>query len=269
VPSPTPGNVLEQRPYTPLVPSSYSRGTPAPLLIVFHGYGSNGSQMESYFGLSAIADREGFLSVYPEGTVDQAGRAFWNATSACCNFYGSSVDDVAYVKAILDDMSSKYSVDPKRVFVAGHSNGGFMANRVGCDLAGRVAAIVSFSGATWDDPNLCNPTRSVNVLLIHGDADQTISYFGGVNAATYPSAAATAATWGAKNGCTGALAPTGRTMNLETILAGKETIVEATTGCPAGGEVELWTIHGGSHVPSLSPSFNTLLWDWLKTHPRP
>lgn len=268
-PAPTPGSTLDQRPYTAVVPSSYLPGRPAPLLVALHGYGSNGPQMESYFRLSEIAEREGFLSVYPNGTFDPNGRAFWNATNACCNFFGSMVDDVAYIAAIIDDMSSKYAVDPSRVFVAGHSNGAFMANRVGCDLAGRVAAIVSFAGATWEDPARCATVRPVSVLLIHGDADPTISYVGGVDAATYPSAHATAATWAQKNGCTGTLTSTGRTLDLETNLAGKETRIDSTTGCPDGGAVDLWTIHGGGHVPSLSPAFNTTIWDWLADHPRP
>jgi len=269
--SPAPADrpsLTDLRPYESLVPAGYAPGTPTPLLILLHGYGSTGRAQDSYFGLSTIVNQEGFLYAYPNGTADLRGELFWNATDACCNFFGSTVDDVAYINAIIDDMSGKYTVDPNRVFVVGHSNGGFMANRLGCDLAGRIAAFVSLAGATWNDPGRCVPARPVNVLLLHGDADTTIFYEGGQNAQRYPGARTTAATWAAKNGCSGGLAPTGQAIDLEARIAGEETEIEATLGCPSSGAVELWTIHGGGHVPDLSATFKTVVWGWLASHPR-
>jgi polyhydroxybutyrate depolymerase len=120
----------------------------------------------------------------------------------------------------------------------------------------------------WNDPARCNPTSPVSILDVHGDADATISYTGGGNPA-YPSEATTMATWAAKNGCTGALAPNGKTLDLDTSLAGAETVEKAYSGCPAGIDVELWTIQGGAHIPTLArPTWAEEVWGFLSAHPK-
>jgi polyhydroxybutyrate depolymerase len=155
------------------------------------------------------------------------------------------------------------------VFFVGHSNGGFMSNRTACDVADRVAGIASLAGATWNDPAMCSPSRPVNVLLIHGDVDDTILYTGGsILGAMYPGARQTAAAWATENGCTGALGPGGPAIDLDTGLAGSETTVETTADCTAGGDVDLWTIVGGGHIPALQSTFAQHVWDWLAAHPR-
>ena len=82
-----------------------------------------------------------------------------DVTDGCCDLYQSRVDDVTYFDAMLDDISAKNNVDKKRVFVVGHSNGGFMAHRLACDLSPAVEAIVSLAGAQWLDVTMCQPTR--------------------------------------------------------------------------------------------------------------
>lgn len=74
---------------------------------------------------------------------------FWNATNSCCDLFHSGVDDSAYIASIIADVKSTVAVDPKRIFVVGHSNGGFMAYRMACNHAGDIAAIVSLAGATY------------------------------------------------------------------------------------------------------------------------
>jgi polyhydroxybutyrate depolymerase len=261
-------SIILARPYTLKVPSGYDASKPTPLLVMFHGYSATGAIEESYFRIGDVVDAHGFLYAYGDGTIDSQGKRFWNATDGCCNIDGKSVDDVAYAGAIMDDVASKYNVDPKRIFVIGHSNGGFMVHRLACDLAPRVAAIVSLAGAVWNDPARCNPTSPVSILDVHGDADATISYTGGGNP-PYPSEATTMATWAAKNGCTGALAPNGKTLDLDTSLAGAETVEKAYGGCPAGIDVELWTIQGGAHIPTLArPTWADEVWGFLSAHPK-
>src|SRR5205814_3467937 len=114
------------------VPPGYDATKPTPLLILLHGYTASGAQQEMYFKLGPVANAQGFLYAIPDGTVDGAGNRFWNATDACCNYFGSAVDDVAYLGAIMDDVGTRYNVDPKPIFVVGHSNGGFMAHRLAC-----------------------------------------------------------------------------------------------------------------------------------------
>jgi len=261
--------IVAARPYTLHVPTGYDATKPTPLVVMFHGYSASGALEELYMNITPTSDSAGFLYAYGDGTIDDAGNRFWNATDGCCNFDGSKVDDVAYFNAIVDDVSAKYNVDPKRVFVLGHSNGGFMAHRLACDMAPRVASIVSLAGVVWEDPTKCSPANPVAVLDIHGNADQTIGYDGGVASGVYPSESATMTTWSQKNGCTGQLAATGQTLDVDTQLPGSETVVATVGGCPTGVDVQLWTIQGGSHIPSLTPTWGSMVWGFFNTHPKP
>ena len=257
------------RPYGLKVPAGYEEQQSVPLVVLLHGYSSNGSTQNAYFRLGAQADRGGFLLAYPDGTRDAMGNRFWNATDACCDFYARGVDDVAYLDAMIDEISGRYRVDAGRVFLVGHSNGAFMAHRYACDRAGRVAAIVTLAGMQWQDPARCGAGSPVSVLHVHGRDDGTIRYEGGSTPkGAYPGAVATAGAWAAKDGCTGSLASTGRRMDLDTSVAGEETTVDRYTGC-AGLDVELWTIEGGSHIPAFNGHWAEAIWDFMAAHPKP
>lgn len=261
-PRPTPA-LFAARPYGLQVPGSYSATSASPLVLVLHGYGASGLGQAQYFGLIAGSEKHGYLLAYPDGTTDGRGSRFWNATDACCNFFASSVDDVAYLTAVLNDVAARYNVDARRVFVIGHSNGGFMAHRLACDIGDRLAAIVSLAGATWRDPARCPAASRVNVLQVHGDADDTILYGGTVG---YPSAEQTVRTWAQKNSCVGTLETTGRSFDLDTRLSGADTHEKAYIGCPEGGAVALWTIEGGGHIPSLDSAWSDAVWDYMSSH---
>lgn len=274
------GGLLAARPYTMNlhVPPSYSPSTPAPLVILLHGYSATGAGQESYFRLTPVSDAHGFLYVYPDGTVDQKGYHFWNATDACCDFYGAHPDDVGYIEAIVADLESKMNVDRKRIFLVGHSNGGFMAHRLACDGADRFAAIVSLAGETWKDQSKCQPSGPVSVLEVQGTADATVPYAGGSlspGAPAVPGAVETVGDWAAKDGCSGALAVSGPAIDLDLTIVGAETTVSAYSGCPQGRAVDLWSIAGGGHVPTFDTDPNTMptwgerLWTWLSAHPKP
>ena len=114
------------------IPAKYDKSTPAPLVVLLHGYTSSGKQQESYMKFGELADTYGFLLATPDGTREDSERnyRFWNATEACCNFHGSDVDDSAYVRSIIDLVKAEYSIDPDRVYLIGHSNGGFMSYRM-------------------------------------------------------------------------------------------------------------------------------------------
>jgi polyhydroxybutyrate depolymerase len=238
---------------------------------MLHGYGSSAAGHESYLNFTALSDEKTFLYAYPDGLTDVAGQQFWNATDACCNIYDKPVDDVYFASAILADVQSSWPVDPRRIFVFGHSNGGFMAHRLACDLSETLAGVVSLAGMTWKDASKCPAKERIAILQIHGDADGNIKYGGGnVGApwmASYPSARETVAHWAAADGC-GALQATGETLDLDSKLAGNETAIERYAGC-AGGAVELWTVRGGPHMPRLTPAWSRPVWDFLSAHPKP
>lgn len=252
------------------VPAAYTSDTPAPLIVLLHGYGSSGAGQDGYMKFSALADRYGFLLVTPDGTEEPAGQKnrFWNASEACCNFFASELDDSAYVLSIINTVKAKYSIDERRVYLIGHSNGGFMSYKAAHDHSGVIAALVSLAGAEATDP-MPAPANPVHVLQIHGTADGTIAYAGSeIRGNIYPGAVETVERWAAYNGC----APEGRvtgTLDLEKQLDGLETtIVRYTQDCQPGGSGELWTIAEGSHIPAISDVFSEKVVEWLLAHPK-
>lgn len=153
-----------------------------------------------------------------------------------------------------------------------------MAHRLACDRSTEIAGIVSLAGAVWKDPSKCNPTSPVAVLQVHGTDDTTISYDGGeaspldeipgLNLPDAPSAPETVAIWAEKNGCDPALepvTPNGR-LDLVVTLPGEETRIERHA-C-AEGVAELWTIEGGSHIPSFQPTWAERIYEFLQAHPK-
>ncbi len=256
------------RPYGLTVPDGYDSQQATPLVVLLHGYSSNGSAQDAYFRLSPLAEKENFLLAFPDGTRDLTGNRFWNATDACCDFYNRGVDDVAYIDSVIDEIAGWYNVDPRRVFLVGHSNGAFMSHRFACDRSRRVAAIVTLAGMQWDDPGRCEATAPVSVLHVHGTNDQVIRYEGGSTPkGPYPGAVETAGTWAAKNACGGTLAPTGQRLDLDVNVPGAETAVDRYSGC-TGTDVETWTIDGGGHIPAFDDAWAEAIWDFMATHPK-
>lgn len=257
------------RPFTLVLPNNYQSGTPAPLIIGLHGYTAESPYAQSYFALGKVADEKGILTVYPSGSKDSNGYLFWNATPACCNFEASTVDDEAYLLSIIDSVSKDYSVDPARIYIIGHSNGGFMAHRMACNQADRIAAIVSLAGMTYSNPKSCKPTSPVSVLQIHGSNDAVITFTGGyLFSSAYPSARKTIDLWGKINECGKKPYRVLPRLDLDRKLAGAETTVMRYKGCKTGAASEMWTIDKGKHSPELSATFAESVVGFLLSHPK-
>lgn len=253
------------------VPKGYDADVPTPLIVSLHGYSSSGARHDSRWGISALADRHTFLTIAPDGTREAQGdhNPFWNASDACCNFEGSKVDDSAYLLRIIEMIEARYNVDPARVYVIGHSNGGFMSYRMAYEHSDVVAAIVSLAGANHleeRDP----PPQPVHVLQIHGTDDTTIAYRGGeIRGNRYPSAFASVSRWAQYDGCDGSV--TSREMrDLDASMPGYETgVMKLNAGCKDGGSAELWTISDGAHSPVYSDTWGEQIVEWLLAHPKP
>ena len=261
--------VSTARAYSKFIPSSYSKGTSLPLVVLLHGYGATGAMQESYMKFESVAETNKFILVYPDGTVDSSGKQFWNATDACCDFFSSVADDV-YLLSILKEMESNYSIDAKRIYFVGHSNGGFMSYRMACKYPDRIAAIASLAGASYFKTTDCGAKSPVSVLQVHGTKDGTILYDGGqILGTSYPGAVASASQWATFNQCTQNAVTRSTKFDLEPNITGDETAVTAWTNCQNSSEVELWTMEGAAHIPTLKSTFATKIWEFFAAHPKP
>jgi len=233
-----------------------------PLLVLLHGFGASGAIEELYVRFAQEAAAAGFAYALPDGTLNPNQNRFWNATDACCDTYGSGVDDVRYLSDLVDAIAIEAGVDRRKVFFFGHSNGGFMAYRMACDRADLAAGVVVLAGASFDDSERCAPIRKVPVLHIHGTADDTIYFEGGTLLAPYPGAERSTELWAGYDGCE--LEETlGQPFDADAAVPGTETTPRRrTVGCRSSS-VELWAIEGGTHLPDLTDDFRTRLRDWL------
>lgn len=240
------------------VPAAYDHDAGAPLLVVLHGFGANAYTQLAYTGLDELVNEAGALLLAPEGTVNGDGKQFWNANTQCCDFENTGVDDVGYITGLIDDVSATWNVN--QVYLFGHSNGGYMSYRMACDRADRIDGIVSLAGLAWADESACQPSEQVAVLQIHGTVDDMVPYDGG---SSQPGAMDSAAIWAGHNGCTGGARAAAGRLDLDSTLAGDETAVEVFDGCPAEAGVELWTIEGGAHIPTVTEGFRGEVWRFL------
>jgi polyhydroxybutyrate depolymerase len=177
----------QQRTYLLYRPATADQ--PAPLVIALHGSGLDAKSLENRSQYDGLAQRQGFLVVYPQGV-----NLFWNAGS-CCG--PADTDDVTFIKDLIAKFVGDGSVDSKRVFVVGVSNGAMMAQRLGCELAGQITAIASVSGTLVSDS--CSPSRAISILEMHGTADDLIPYEGAASCCL--STMAVMEGWATRDGC--------------------------------------------------------------------
>lgn len=164
-----------QRDYILYIPELYDGSTAVPLILNFHGFGSNANEQMFYGDFRDIADTEGFLLVHPEGTTF-IGNQFWNV-----GFPGisSTIDDVGFTEALIDELATLYTINLDRVYATGMSNGGFMSFLLACQLSEKIAAVASVTGSmTQDTFNDCNAQLPTPVLQIHGTEDDVVLYNG-------------------------------------------------------------------------------------------
>ncbi len=245
------------RPASVFVPDDYDAETAYPLVVLLHGYGADSRLQNYYFGTSDRVTDKQFVLVTPDGTKNPAGQRHWNAYW-CCDFYGENVDDVGYVTGLIEAAKERYNIDADRVYLIGHSNGGFMSYRMACDVE-QITAIASLAGSGPEQQVDCVGAGNTSILQIHGTLDDTISYEGSVG--EYPGAEEMVRRWAERNGCDETPTADG-TGDYFTSPAGNDTTREAWSNCD-GGSVALWTIEGGGHIPTPRDDFRDALLDYL------
>lgn len=249
-----------ERSYLVDLPPDYDGVQARPLVLVFHGGGGSPQYSRRQSKWSELGAREGAIVVYPAGTGRMGNRLLtWNAGTCCGPARQQRVNEVSFVRALLDTLQSLYRIDRGRVFATGMSNGGMIAHLVACRMADRFAAVAVVSGElTLDD---CTPSRPVSVLMIHGTADENLPFNGGVGRNALdrhdvrPVSFATDR-WRAVDGCTGPVMD----QHLGNVTR------RMFTQCASGSAVELRIINGGGHVwPADAASVG---WSFFKAHPR-
>ena len=229
------------RTYLLYVPTTYRPSHPAPLVLVFHGAGASPWRMARHTGFSTLAEREGFIVVYPAGISRR-----WNDGRG----YGVPHDDVGFIRALLDTLGRQLSIDPRRIYATGISNGAMFSYRLACDLPGVFAAIAPVAGAMPAAlAPLCPREAPVALAAFQGTADRLMPYAGGGVASSRGqalSAARSVEFWAASAGCAPdpsvTLAPD-RAPN-----DGMRVRVTSYAGCNHGRDVNLYTIEGGGHT---------------------
>lgn len=152
-----------------------------PLMIVLHGGLGNAKHMEEMTGMNDIADTGKFLVAYPNGTEGclafMRNKRTWNAGRCCGQAVKQNIDDVLFIKELIEEIHSRFSIDMRRVYVTGMSNGAMMAYRLACEIPERIAAIIPVSGTLAVDS--CDAAKDIPVLHIHGDRDKNVPFAGG------------------------------------------------------------------------------------------
>jgi len=264
------------REYVVSVPDGYDRSEPAPLLLNFHGLGSNMQQQAIYSNLDASGGARGYVVVTPNGEGDTVRH--WSLRPS------SSNPDAVFVQAILRAIKRALCIDGMRVFATGMSNGAMFSTLLACSLPGRLAAIAPVAGV--NATVVCtHGTPRVSVLAFHGTADDVVPYDGGA----YFSGAAegrilgvppakrvddAVAAWAAFDGC-------GTPPSTSSVVDDVQHLV--WPHCRAGRAVELYRVVGGGHTwpgaivlrserlgsTTGSISATALMLDFFAAHPRP
>jgi polyhydroxybutyrate depolymerase len=216
------------RDYMIHVPASYTGKTRVSLLIDMHGSGQNAANQMGTSGWNGKADKTGFIVVYPN-----ALNARWNAGTCCSPSVEQKVDDVGFLRAVVQKVMKDGCIDAKRVYASGLSGGGLMSYRLACEAADVFAAVAPVSGATVFSP--CQPSAPVSVIAYRGLSDPLVPYNGGMPLRWYfQGAKADFDQWSMLDQCMGPI-----TMS--------HSICQTKTQCGGSADVTLCSVNGG-HV---------------------
>jgi polyhydroxybutyrate depolymerase len=272
-----------QRTYRLHVPPGLPATEKRSLVIVLHGGGGNAVGTERLTRFSELADRAGFIVVYPEGI-----RKNWNdgRDTTVSKAHRDRIGDVGFIAAMIDAIASDYPIDLKRIYATGISNGAIFSHYLAANLSARIAAIAPVVGGLAD-PFYKNfkPEQPVSVLILQGTRDPLVPFDGGDvawgNRGKIISTAETVQAWVKHDGC---IAPA-----RSSTLADKDATDSCTvrssiwSDCRDGTGVTLYTLEGAGHTwPGGSQYLperlvgkvcrdidaTEIIWDFFRTHPK-
>lgn len=223
----------KERTYLLHIPTGYDPRKPTSLVFAFHGLSDKAPAFLKGINLESEADKRNMIAIAPQGLGVVAG---WNAGNCCGEPQLFKIDDVAFVRDMIDATKKELCVDEKRIYAMGFSNGGMFSHRLACELSGVISAVGPVSG-TLMFPT-CKPDRAVSIYHIHGNADPVVGYDGG-GSGGFPKVKDVIAQWAQRDGCMG--------MPQQVFQMGSATCDSYKT-CAEGSEVTLCTIDKGQHT---------------------
>ena len=265
------------RAYRVHVPASYRSDTPAALLVALHGGGGNMDYQadDSKYGLVTKSEREGFVVVLPNGYSKLASGKFatWNAGRCCGAARDGNVDDVGFIREVMQRVTAQLNIDRGRVYATGMSNGGLMAYRLACEVSDVFAAIAPVAGT--DNTVDCQPSRPVSVLHIHAKDDTHVLFNGGAGPDSvarrliteFTSVPDSVAKWVRLDACNAA--------EPRRVLDKPGAYCEEYSPCRDGARVRLCVTESGGHswpggtkaraveAPSKAISANDVMWEFF------
>ena len=266
-----------ERSYRINIPRDYELETPLPLVLGFHGNGSDGAEFQNYTGLPTLPA----ITVFPDGDEGDGKRSWQGAP------YASGADDVAFVADLLDSIESEHCIDLNRVYATGKSNGGGMVSMLACNLRDRFSAFAPVAGAYYPQSTEgCDYSTPTPMLAIHGTGDATMHYEGGHRQGEdYPGVREWIQPWAEASGCE-------KTKERQVGRKGEDVVRTQWTLCSEGDEggrspgkpgrsaaVELYSVADGGHVwPGevvysgggyVTEDFSATdtIWDFFLNHP--
>jgi len=226
----------EERDYLLYVPHNYDPAKPLPLVISLHGAMNWPGFQQEVTQWNRLADEAGFIVVYPAGTG--TGPRIWDMRGWS---NPATMPDVRFIADLIEKLQKSYSIDAKRIYVNGLSNGGGMAFVLSCTLSHRIAAVGVVAAAQLLPFTWCKDTTAVPMMAIHGDADEVVPYNGGkvwIAPVPFPSVPQWAASWAKRNRCAATPVESKRAPDL---------VRTEYKDCADDASVVLYTVHGGGH----------------------
>lgn len=277
----------QDRSYILHLPPQYDGHKALPLVLAFHGGGGNARQLLGSNHLVAVAEREGFILVAPNGSGRFKHKLLtWNVGFGFGYAMKHDIDDIGFVRKLLDELEDELNIDSRRIYATGISNGGFLCHFLAAHLPDRIAAIAPIVASIGgkkkaSDPMMMppKPASPVAVIAFNGGKDKHIPYAGGkqiksVGKPVYiASAKQTQLFWTRANGCN-------NSPEIETDPAGHYQIITYGKGC-MGREVVQYLIRDQGHAwpggakprffadkPSPYVSADDVMWTFFKNHPK-
>jgi len=240
---------------------------PAPLVIVMHGYTGSADSIMSYSGMNEVADEEGFVVVYPQGTVDQQGNAFFNVVY---EFHAdASVDDLQFIRDLVAHLQDELTLNPDKVFAAGMSNGADMSYLLACQASDIFRAVAPIAGVMMKETfDTCSPSRPLPIFEVHGTNDEVSLFNGDMENSggwgPYPDLPATIAFWVELNGLT-----LKQSSNLPNSAANDTSHIVFDRYWSETQDNEVWfyrVVDGGHHWPGVQFDWwrNPMAWWYFR-----